>query len=144
MNPDWVRRDDDPGGSFWIKGTIMRLGGWVYIMASKPMGTLYIGSTSDLESRTWQHKNEFYESFTKKYGVKMLVYYESHESLERMVQRERQMKEWKRDWKLARIIEMNPSWKDLFDEFANRVIDITKHYEESPEFKRNGYRFAQE
>jgi putative endonuclease len=106
----------------------MKLGGFVYILASKPMGTLYIGSTSDITQRMYLHRNEFYKGFTKKYNVKQLVYYEFFASLEAMVKRERQMKEWKRDWKLARIIEFNPYWNDLFDEFSGEIIDLLKNH----------------
>lgn len=96
----------------------MRSGGYVYIMASKRMGTLYIGSTSDLIVRVWEHKNKIYpKSFTAKYNCNMLVYYEYHEILEDMVKRERQMKEWNRNWKIKLIIEKNPEWNDLYPEF---------------------------
>lgn len=79
------------------------------------MGTLYIGSTSDLPGRICQHKSKAFPGFTAKYGVDRLVYYEWHDSLEDMVARERQLKEWKRAWKLRLIIESNPDWDDLCD-----------------------------
>jgi len=93
----------------------MKHGGWVYIMASGPMGTLYIGSTSDLLVRVAQHKNKIFKGFTADYGVNKLVYYKWHDGLEDMVKRERQIKKWKRNWKLKIIIDMNPGWIDLYD-----------------------------
>lgn len=98
----------------------MKSGGYVYILASKPMGTLYIGSTSDLVGRVWQHKNKTIKGFTSKYDVDKLVYYEWHDSLRDMVVRERQLKKWERNWKFRLIIQHNPEWKDLYD---NLLID---------------------
>lgn len=96
----------------------MRSGGYVYIMASKRMGTLYVGSTSDLVGRVWEHKNKIYpKSFTAKYNCNKLVYYEYHDCLDIMVKRERQLKEWNRNWKIKLIVEKNPDWKDLYPEF---------------------------
>ncbi|NDE90585.1 MAG: GIY-YIG nuclease family protein [Alphaproteobacteria bacterium] len=89
---------------------------YVYILASKSYGTLYIGQTNDLARRMYEHKNGLVEGFTKKYNVKMLVYYETYDNPSQGFARERQMKEWKRDWKLRRIIETNPEWKDLSEE----------------------------
>jgi len=87
--------------------------GFVYIMASKPNGTLYIGSTDDLPKRAWQHRNGVAEGFTKKYGCTRLVWFEACGNLFDARTRERQMKEWKRAWKIARIVAMNPEWADL-------------------------------
>ena len=87
----------------------------VYILASQRNGTLYIGVTSDLVQRVWQHKNDVFEGFTKKYGVHMLVWYELHEDMENAILREKRLKKWNRDWKLRLIEEMNPDWKDLYD-----------------------------
>ncbi len=89
---------------------------YVYILASKPYGTLYIGVTNDLVRRVWEHKNDFVEGFTKKYGVHRLVYYEQCEDAESVIAREKQMKKWKRRWKLELIEKMNPVWKDLYDD----------------------------
>ncbi|WEK47388.1 MAG: GIY-YIG nuclease family protein [Candidatus Andeanibacterium colombiense] len=89
--------------------------GAVYIMASKRNGTLYIGVTSDLPGRVWQHREGLVEGFTKKYGCKMLVWYTLSESIEAAIRREKQMKEWRRAWKLRVIEEMNPGWDDLFE-----------------------------
>ena len=98
----------------------MRSGGFVYIMASKRMGTIYIGSTSDLVGRVFEHKNKVYpKSFTAKYNCNRLVYFEYYESLEEMVKRERQLKEWPRNWKLNKIIDRNPDWHDLYPEVLN-------------------------
>ncbi len=88
----------------------------VYILASKRNGTLYVGLTSDLVKRVWQHRNDVFEGFTKKYGVHMLVYYETHSSMIEAIQREKQLKKWKRAWKLALIEERNPQWRDLWPE----------------------------
>ena len=84
-------------------------------MASKRKGTLYTGVTSDLVQRTWQHKDDQVEGFTSKYGVKMLVYFEVHETAESAIAREKQIKKWNRAWKLKLIEQNNPDWKDLYD-----------------------------
>ncbi len=78
------------------------------------MSTLYIGSTSDLPGRIWQHKNKQIPGFTSKYNVDKLVFYEWHDSLREMVIREHQLKEWKRNWKIRLIIQFNPQWRDLY------------------------------
>ena len=87
-------------------------------MASKPNGTLYIGVTSDLAKRAWEHKNDLVEGFTKKYGVHRLVYYEMHEDMLSAIAREKQVKKWNRAWKLELIEEKNHEWKDLWDEIV--------------------------
>jgi putative endonuclease len=89
---------------------------YVYILASKRNGTLYVGVSSDLIKRVWEHKNKFVEGFTKKYGVDKLVYYEVHNDAEKAILREKQIKKWNRAWKLWLIEEKNPEWKDLFGE----------------------------
>lgn len=86
----------------------------VYILASKRRGTLYIGVTSDLIKRVWEHKNGFVPGFTKKYNIHNLVYYESHEDMESAILREKQMKKWNRMWKIRLIEELNPKWNDLY------------------------------
>lgn len=88
----------------------------VYILASRPNGTLYIGVTSDLIQRVWQHKNDLADGFTKKYNVHTLVWYEQHPAMETAIQREKSLKEWKREWKLRLIEDRNPEWKDLYDD----------------------------
>lgn len=88
----------------------------VYIMTSERNGTLYIGSTSDLVKRVWQHKNEYFEWFSKEYNTKILVYFEIHDTMENAIMRERQMKEWQRNWKKDLIEKNNPEWKDLYDD----------------------------
>ncbi len=92
----------------------MEKGGFVYIMASRRNGTIYIGVTSDLIKRAWEHREGVADGFTKKYGCKMLVWYQQFEDIEEAIKREKQMKEWKRLWKLREIEEMNPDWTDLF------------------------------
>ncbi len=92
--------------------------GYVYIVTNKPFGTLYIGVTSNLIKRIWEHKEKRIEGFTKRYGLDLLVYYEMHEQIESAINREKQMKEWNRNWKLRQIMEMNPDWKDLYNEIA--------------------------
>ena len=88
----------------------------VYILASKRNGTLYIGVTSNLVQRVWQHKNGLADGFTKEHGVERLVWYEVHGSMVEAITRERQMKRWKRDWKVRLIEEANPFWRDLYEE----------------------------
>ena len=87
----------------------------VYILASKRNGTLYIGVTSDLVKRVWQHKNGVIGGFTKKYKLHCLVWYELHSSMETAIIREKRLKVWKRQWKLELIEKMNPEWNDLYD-----------------------------
>lgn len=87
----------------------------VSILASHRNGTLYTGVTSNLPARVWQHKNNMVEGFTKKYGVHTLVYYEVHEDMQSAINREKQIKRWKRAWKLALIEKQNPAWRDLSD-----------------------------
>ena len=87
----------------------------VSIMASKRNGTLYVGVTSDLVKRIWEHKNNMIEGFTKRYRVKESVWYELHESMESAIMREKRIKDWKRAWKLELIESKNPDWLDLYD-----------------------------
>lgn len=89
--------------------------GFVYIMASGRNGTLYIGSTDDLAKRAWQHREGVVGGFTRRYGCKSLVWFEAHSTLFDARARERQMKDWKRAWKIARIEAMNSDWRDLAD-----------------------------
>jgi putative endonuclease len=91
---------------------------YIYILANKPYSTLYIGVTNDLVRRVWEHKNDFVEGFTKKYDVHNLVYYEQCENIESAITREKQLKKWKRRWKLDLIEKMNPGWKDLYNDIA--------------------------
>jgi len=87
----------------------------VYILASGWDGTLYVGVTSDLLKRVWEHKNDMIEGFTKTYRVHNLVWFEQHESMESAMLREKAVKEWKRAWKVELIEELNPKWQDLYD-----------------------------
>ena len=89
---------------------------FVYILASQRNGTLYIGVTSNLIQRAWEHKNGMTPSFVKEYSINILVYYESHISMEAAIIREKQLKKWNRIWKLRIIEKMNPEWKDLWEE----------------------------
>ena len=84
------------------------------MLASKPNGTLYIGVTSDLVKRVWEHKNDQVDGFTKKYKLHFLVWYEQHENMESAIFREKQLKKWNRQWKIRLINEMNPGWGDLY------------------------------
>lgn len=86
----------------------------VYILASKKNGTLYIGVTSDLLKRIWEHKNNMVEGFTKHYGVHQLVWYELHDSMESAIEKENRLKGWKRKWKLDLIERENADWRDLY------------------------------
>jgi len=89
---------------------------YVYMMASKPHGVLYVGMTSDLARRAWQHRERMLDGFTKDYWVGRLVYFERHESAASAQRRERLMKRWRRQWKIELIERDNPTWADLFPE----------------------------
>jgi putative endonuclease len=86
----------------------------VYILASRPNGTLYIGVTSDLVKRIWEHKNDVVEGFTRQYQVHTLVFYELHADMLTAITREKQLKKWNRDWKINLIEKDNPNWSDLW------------------------------
>jgi len=86
----------------------------VYILSNRKNGTLYIGVTSDLIKRIYEHKSHAVEGFTKRYGVDKLVYYELHNSIEEAILREKQLKKWRRAWKIELIESFNPEWKDLY------------------------------
>ena len=90
------------------------MGGWVYIMTNRPDGVLYIGVTSDLVRRVYEHRAGVIAGFTKRYGLKRLVYFERHEEILAAIAREKAMKAWKRAWKVALITAENGSWADLF------------------------------
>ena len=97
----------------------MKAQGCVYILASKPKGTLYTGVTSNLLQRVWQHKNNQVKGFTEKYDVKQLVYYEVTEDIVSAITREKQIKKWNRVWKIELIESMNPNWNDLYYELTS-------------------------
>jgi putative endonuclease len=90
----------------------------VYLLASRPNGTLYVGVSNDLVKRVGQHRQGLVEGFTKTYGVKSLVWYEVTESIEAAIAREKQIKKWHRAWKVKLIEHGNPSWRDLYPEIA--------------------------
>jgi putative endonuclease len=90
-------------------------GGWVYIVTNRPNGTLYVGVTSDLPRRTWQHREGVAEGFTKRYGLKRLVFAERHDAIAAAIQREHNIKHWPRAWKIRLILAQNPNWDDLYD-----------------------------
>ena len=90
----------------------------VYILASIPNGTIYIGVTSNPVRRVWQHKNGFVDGFTKEYDVDRLVWYETHPTMEAAITREQRLKKWNRAWKIRLIEEANPSWRDLYSEIT--------------------------
>jgi putative endonuclease len=89
------------------------MGGYVYILASRKHGTLYVGVTSDLPKRIYEHRTGDIPGFTRKHNIKRLVYLEQHEDIEAAIRREKQVKEWQRDWKIALIERDNPDWDDL-------------------------------
>jgi len=88
----------------------------VYMLANKKNGTLYIGVTSNLVKRVWEHKKNLVDGFTKRYNVHQLVWYEVHESMNSAIQREKRLKGWKRSWKIKLIEKSNPDWQDLYCE----------------------------
>jgi putative endonuclease len=93
-------------------------GGWVYIMTNRPNGTLYVGTTTNLSRRAWEHRDGVADSFTKHYGLRRLVYAERHENILAAKQREMNMKHWPRAWKVRLILKHNPQWEDLYNRLA--------------------------
>ena len=90
----------------------------VYILASKRNGTLYIGVTSDLSQRIWQHRNDVVEGFSKEYQAHLLVHFELHAGIEEAILREKQIKKWERKWKIRLVEKNNPYWRDLYSEIV--------------------------
>ena len=91
---------------------------YVYILASARYGTLYVGVTSNLVKRVWEHREGFVAGFTKEHGVKQLVWFETHTDAASAITREKQLKKWKREWKIKLIQQKNPGWSDLYKEFT--------------------------
>jgi putative endonuclease len=91
---------------------------WVYILASQPGGTLYVGVTNDLVRRVFEHREGFIKGITQRYGVKTLVYYEQHETAPLAIQREKNIKHWPREWKIDLIASLNPDWRDLYPDIC--------------------------
>jgi putative endonuclease len=89
---------------------------WVYILASRPGGTLYVGVTNNLVRRVYEHREGLVAGFTRRYGVKSLVYYEQHDTAVAAIQREKNIKHWPREWKIDLIVSMNPDWRDLYND----------------------------
>lgn len=92
---------------------------YVYILASRRNGTLYVGVTNNLAKRVWQHREGAAASFTKRYGVTLLVYFERYEQVIDAISREKKLKRWRRAWKLALIEQMNPTWRDFYETWNN-------------------------
>jgi putative endonuclease len=92
---------------------------YVYILANRMYGTLYVGVTNNLTRRIWEHKNGFVAGFTREHSTHRLVWYEVHESAYEAITREKRIKNWNRDWKVNLIQEMNPGWEDLYDAIAS-------------------------
>jgi putative endonuclease len=92
---------------------------YVYILANRPRGTLYVGVTNDLARRAWEHHDGAAESFTKRYGVKTLVYMVQHADIQEAIAREKRLKRWRRAWKVELIETENPAWRDLYDEIQH-------------------------
>ena len=93
-------------------------GGWVYIITNRRQGTLYVGVTSDIARRAWEHREGIVDGFSKRYGLKHLVYAERHEAIEEAIRREKRIKKWSRAWKIELIQKSNPYWQDLYNELV--------------------------
>ena len=91
-------------------------GGWLYIMTNRPDGILYVGVTNDLARRVWEHREGVADGFTKRYGMKRLIYAERHDDIRTAIQREKTVKHWPRAWKVRLIHAGNPDWDDLYDQ----------------------------
>jgi putative endonuclease len=94
------------------------MGGWVYIMTNRINGTLYVGVTGNLARRIWEHREGLVEGFTRRYGLKRLVYVEHHDTILAAIQREHNIKHWPRLWKLRLISGQNPEWADFYDQIV--------------------------
>jgi putative endonuclease len=93
-------------------------GGWVYIVTNRPNGILYVGVTSDLARRAWEHREGVVAGFTKRYGLKRLVFAERHDDIRTAIQREKNMKHWPRAWKIRLILATNPAWDNFYDRLS--------------------------
>ena len=91
---------------------------WVYILASRKHGTIYISVTNDLVRRVYQHKNKFTKGFTSQYGVRRLVWFETYDDIAAAIEREKELKKWRREWKINLIERDNPDWDDLYAEIT--------------------------
>jgi putative endonuclease len=89
-------------------------GGWVYMMSNKPNGTLYVGVSADIERRAFEHRTGAAPGFTRRYGLHCLVWFEWHDEIRSAIEREKQIKNWRRNWKVWLIHETNPNWDDLY------------------------------
>ena len=116
--PYSVTPDSRVSGMIRAHATPRAMTAWVYILASKPRGTLYVGVTNDLLRRVAEHREGAVEGFTKQHGVKMLVYFEEHESIVAAIEREKRLKRWARSWKIDLIRSKNPDWRDLFEDIS--------------------------
>jgi putative endonuclease len=92
--------------------------GWIYIMSNRPNGVLYVGVTSDLARRVYEHREGIYRGFTQSHNLKMLIYYEHYDDIRQAIQREKNIKHWSRSWKVQLIHTLNPTWRDLYDDLA--------------------------
>ncbi len=110
----------------------------VYIMASQRNGTLYIGVTSNLIQRVWQHREDIVEGFTQDHGVKTLMWFEQHETMESAITREKAIKKWNRAWKLRVIEEQNPEWNDLWFEIIGQSDVLARHSHDISRHPREG------
>ncbi len=91
---------------------------YVYIITNRPNGTLYIGVTNNLIRRVWEHREGVTDGFTKRYNLKKLIYFEQHQTISLAIQREQTMKHWPRAWKVRIILDMNPEWRDLYEDIS--------------------------
>ena len=89
--------------------------GFIYMMTNKQYGVLYIGITSDIVKRVYEHKNSYVDGFTKQYNLNILVYYEVYDEIEEAIKREKQLKNWHREWKVELVNKQNPNWEDLYE-----------------------------
>jgi putative endonuclease len=95
---------------------------YVYIMTSRRNGTVYIGVTNDIQRRTWEHRNGHADGFTKKYNIRILVWYELHEDINAAIAREKQLKGWNRAWKILLIEKNNSGWNDLYERLFGEAL----------------------
>ena len=104
------------------------MSGFVYMMSDRPRGVIYIGVTSDLRDRVWEHRNKMHQGFTAKYNVKNLVWFETHPNIVLAIQREKSLKRYRREWKTSLIEGLNPTWLDVYE----RIDEIENQYRPHP------------